>query len=282
LKRSDSLFKRSRVRGPVSPGSQLTHSSAPARFSNERPNGFPRLCSDFDPKFRSNQRCCFFKFLPALLCLVLATAHVTPASASFAQGGEAGQWSTPNHISRAGSHPLLAMQSGQSPSLNLVVSSQQPMSLSPFLTAAGNVGAFLSNPYPASGTLNDVQNVFTEIDTSTGDFLSAQPKDIDEFATAGCAPSDAARRRSLQPCPSANYTVLSRTVAPGSCIALYACRAAQSTNITRRSVLVAILNDGTTLWDFWPSDAGSRFANDSEADFVFSMESSGSAVSVCA
>jgi hypothetical protein len=76
--------------------------------------------------------------------------------------------------------------------------------------------------------------------------------------------------------------VLSRTVAPGSCIALYACRAAQSTKITRRSALVAISNDGATLWDYSPSDAGRRFANDSEADFVFSMESSGSAVSVYA
>jgi len=62
------------------------------------------------------------------------------------------------------------------PRLQWFVSAQRPLSFDPFVTASGNIAAVLSNPFPLDGTVADVQNVYTEIDASTGETISQKPQ----------------------------------------------------------------------------------------------------------
>jgi hypothetical protein len=254
----------------------------PIAKASERP------CLHPESSVVSSKRC---RITTLLIHALAALVFATPVSSSFSQGRISAKWTASALHSDFDQRSQSMMQSPQSPAFDWFVSSQERLPLDPFATVSGDVGAFLVNPYPSNGSLNDIAGVFSEIDASTGEFLRLERYENsiygpyyniykDKYAIAGCEPSEAANRKGAQPCPSANYTVLSSVVAPGSCIALYACRAPPSTNITRRNVIVAVSPSGAVPWEYSPSDVGQHFANDSEAGFAFWMQKSGSVISV--
>ena len=110
--------------------------------------------------------------------------------------------------------------------------------------------------------------------------LSIPGADV-HFSKAGCFLSPALARIHLQPCPSditTNYTRVSFRISP-SCTILYKCRA-NLPYTPRRNVLVAVNSDATVAWHYSPSDAGQPFFNDSNANFEYSIDPAGDAVTL--